>query len=334
LTASKSWQSAQNGWSDSVSTDAPAGRLPSRFVIMVSVALVVTFWSINFIAAKIAVRYISSIAAASFRVILGGSAMLPAYFLCSRFPTFVAAAEMRKRGFSAGNLWTFVYLGFFGVVINQMCFTVSLGRTSVTHAAVIVGMAPIYTLALAVLFRVEKGTLRKATGMGIAFAGVAILAAENGISLHSPSLLGDAIAMAGSIGFAVYVVLGKRVSEEYDALTMIAFNHFTGALIILPVAIHEIRTLHLVARWREIPWECWAAVLYMAICSSVVGYVLYFWLLRYLEASQLSAFTYLLPVVATILGIVFLGERGSLPQVLGGVLALAGVYWVESGREA
>jgi drug/metabolite transporter (DMT)-like permease len=54
--------------------------------------------------------------------------------------------------------------------------------------------------------------------------------------------------------------------------------------------------------------------------------------LRYLEASQLSAFTYVLPVVATILGILWLGEKGSWGQVLGGALALSGVYWIESGR--
>lgn len=258
--------------------------------------------------------------------------MLPAYFLCSRLPAFAAAARMRQRGFSLGDIWTFVYLGFFGVVINQMCFTISLGHTSVSHAAVIVGMGPIYTLALAVLFRLEKATWHKATGMGLAFAGVAVLASENGISLHSPSLLGDTIAMTGAVGFATYVVLGKRVVQKYDALTMIAFNHFVGAFLILPVAIHQIRVLHLAARWREVPWQSWAAVLYMVIFSSVVGYLLYFWLLRYLEASQLSAFTYLLPVVATILGIVLLGERGSPIQILGGFLALAGVYWVESGR--
>ncbi len=295
-------------------------------------AVVVALWSINFIAAKIAVRHLPAVTVASFRVVLGGLAMLPAYFLGSRLLAFAAAARMRQRGFSLGDVWTFLYLGFFGVVINQMCFTISLGHTSVSHAAVIVGMGPIYTLALAVLFRLETATWRKATGMGLAFAGVAVLASENGISLHSPSLLGDAIAMAGAVGFATYVVLGKRVAEKYDALTMIAFNHFVGAILILPVAIHEIRVLHLAARWREVPWQSWAAVLYMVIFSSVVAYLLYFWLLRYLEASQLSAFTYLLPVVATILGIVFLGERGSPLQILGGVLALAGVYWVESGR--
>jgi drug/metabolite transporter (DMT)-like permease len=139
--------------------------------------------------------------------------------------------------------------------------------------------------------------------------------------------------MTGSLGFATYAVLGKRVAGKYDALTMAAFNHFAGAIIILPVALHQARALGPFPRWRAIPWQGWAAVLYMAVFSSAMAYLLYFWLLRYLEASQLSAFTYLLPVLAVILGILWLGERGSAMQIVGGVLALAGVYWVESGRE-
>ena len=169
--------------------------------------------------------------------------------------------------------------------------------------------------------------------MAIAFSGVAVLASENGISPRSPSLLGDAITMTGSIGFATYAVLGKRVAGRYDALTMAAFNHFAGAILILPVALHQARALGPFSRWSVIPWQGWAAVLYMAVFSSAMAYLLYFWLLRYLEASQLSAFTYLLPVLAVILGIVWLGERGSALQIIGGALALGGVYWVESGRE-
>jgi drug/metabolite transporter (DMT)-like permease len=72
----------------------------------------------------------------------------------------------------------------------------------------------------------------------------------------------------------------------------------------------------------------------MAVFGGAFALILYFWLLRYLEPSQLSAFTYLLPVSATILGILLLGEKGSWEQVLGGSLALAGVYWVESGRSS
>jgi drug/metabolite transporter (DMT)-like permease len=158
------------------------------------------------------------------------------------------------------------------------------------------------------------------------------MASEKGLSAHSPSLLGDAIVMTGSIGFAMYVVLGKRVAGKYDTLTMTAFNHFAGAVMVLPLAVYEARMLSLAEKWRAIPWTGWAALLYMAVFGSAMAYVFYFWLLRYLEASQLSAFSYLLPLLATILGILWLGEKGSWSQVLGSVLALGGLYWLESGR--
>ena len=290
-------------------------------------------WAVNFIAAKIGLRYLPPLTMASFRVTMAGLSMVPAYLVCSRWAAFADAGRAMSKGFTRHDLWTFAYLGFFGVVTNQMCFTIGLRYTSVSHAAVIVGMGPIYTLVLAVLFRLERATWHKVAGMAIAFLGVAVLASENGISARSPSLLGDAITMTGSIGFATYAVLGKRVAARYDALTMVAFNHFAGAIIILPVALRQARELGPFSRWRAIPWPAWAAVLFMAVFSSALAYLLYFWLLRYLEASQLSAFTYLLPVLAVILGILLLGERGSPLQIIGGILALGGVYWVESGRE-
>lgn len=298
-----------------------------------SIGLVVVTWAVNFIAAKIGLRYLPAVTMASFRVAIAGLSMVPAYLVCSRLPAFADARRARGQGFTRRDLWTFCYLGFFGVVVNQICFTTGLRYTSVSHAAVIVGMGPIYTLVLAVLFRLERATWHKVVGMAMAFAGVAVLASENGISARSPSLLGDAITMTGSIGFATYAVLGKRVAGRYDALTMAAFNHFAGAIIILPVALHQARALGAFGRWRAVPWQGWTALLYMGLCSSAMAYIFYFWLLRYLEASQLAAFTYLLPVLAVILGIVLLGEHGSVLQIVGGGLALGGVYWVESGRE-
>ncbi len=314
--------------------DASSGRAPSRIVLAASIGLVILIWAINFIAAKIGLRSLPAATLASFRLVLAGLAMLPFYLFCSRLPAFAKTAETRRRGFTLRDLWTFLYMGFFGVVMNQVCFTVGLRYTSVSHAAVLVGMGPIYTLLLAVLLKLETATWRKAIGMVIALAGIAVLASENGISAHSPSVLGDAITMTGSIGFAMYVVLGKRLAGRYDPLTMTAFSHYAGALIVLPVAIHRAVTFGSLEHWRAIAWSGWAAMLYMAIFSSAVAYVFYFWLLRYLEASQLSAFTYILPVVATVLGILCLGEKGSWAQVLGGALALSGVYWIESGRVA
>jgi O-acetylserine/cysteine efflux transporter len=314
-----------------VKIETSSGRAPSRAAIGASIAIIVVVWAANFIAAKIGTYYLPPLAMASFRVVIAGAVMVPTYFLCLRLPAFAEAANFRRRGFAIRDLWVFFYLGFFGVTVNQICFTVGLYFTRVSHAAVIVGLGPIYILILAVLFRLERATGHKVVGMLIALIGVVVLASENGISVHSASLEGDAITMAGSIGFAVYVVLGKRTAGKYDSLTMTAFNHFAGALIVLPLAILEARKLFIGGHW-QLPWQAWIAVLYMAIFGSALAYVFYFWLLRYLEASQLAAFTYLLPVLATVLGILWLGEKGSWGQVLGGVLALGGVYWIESGR--
>jgi drug/metabolite transporter (DMT)-like permease len=298
------------------------------------IGLIVVIWAVNFIAAKIGLRSFPPLTMASFRVCAAGAVMIPFYLGLKRLKlaAFAEGTANHQKGFTRRDLWTFLYLGFFGVSVNQFCFTLGLHYTSVSHSAVIVGMGPIYTLILAVLLRLERATWHKAVGMAAAFVGIAVLASEGGISTHSPSLLGDAITMTGSIGFAAYAVLGKRVAGEYNALTMTAYNQFAGAFVVLPLAVHQALLLGAAGGWRAVPWQAWAAIFYMGLFGSAVAYVLYFWLLRYLEASQLSAFTYLLPVLASILGILTLGERGSWTQVVGGALALGGVYWTESGR--
>jgi drug/metabolite transporter (DMT)-like permease len=317
-----------------VLVESSTGRAPSRPVIASLIGLIVVIWAVNFIAAKIGLRSLPPLAMASFRVCAAGAVMVPFYLGLKqlRLRAFAEAPAGRKPGFTRRDAWTFLYLGFFGVSVNQFCFTLGLHYTSVSHSAVIVGMGPIYTLILAVLLGLERATWHKAAGMAIAFTGIALLASEGGLSARSPSLLGDAITMTGSIGFATYAVLGKRVAREYDALTMTAYNHFAGALVVLPLALHQAWVLGAEGHWRPVPWQAWAAIFYMGLFGSAVAYVLYYWLLRYLEASQLSAFTYLLPVLASTLGILTLGEKGSWTQVLGGTLALAGVYWTESGR--
>jgi drug/metabolite transporter (DMT)-like permease len=315
-----------------VRVESSHGCAPSRPVLAASIGFLVAVWAFNFIAGKIALRSLEPLTLASFRVVLAALAAVIVY-LCGRHLTaFAEAAAPRRERRSWRDFWAFTYLGFFGVAINQICFTVGLHYTSVSHSAVILGMGPIYTLLLAVLLRLERVTWRKAVGMSVAFVGIALMAVGNGLSTHSPSLLGDAITMTGAIAFAAYAVLGKRVAFRYDALTMTMYNFLIGGLMILPIAIYRAWTFGPAATWRAVPWQAWAAMLYMAVFSSALAYLFYFWLLRYLEASQLSAFTYLLPVTATLLGIAWLGERGSWSQILGGAIALGGVYWVESAR--
>jgi drug/metabolite transporter (DMT)-like permease len=316
-----------------VRIDSSHGPAPSRPTIYASIAILLAIWAINFIAGKIALRYWNPLTLASFRVVLAAICLVLLFPICRRLPVFAESARFRQQGSrNFKDFWPFIYLGFFGIAINQICFTVGLRYTSVTHSSVIVGMGPIYALILAVLFRLESATLRKVTGMLIALAGVVLMTSSPHDSQHAATITGDLITLTGSLGFALYGVLGKRVAARYDALTMTTYNGVFGALLVLPIAIHSAVAIGPLANWRAIPAVAWIGLLYMALFSSVLAYLFYFWLLRYLEVTQLSSFSYLLPVTATILGICFLGERGTLAELFGGALALSGVYWVESGR--
>lgn len=313
--------------------ESPNGRAPSRAAITISLTLVLATWALNFLVVKMGLRYLPALTFASFRIVAAGIFMILVAPLCRLLPIFSSTGEQsRASSHCLHDLWIFAYLGLFGVSINQFCFTVGLRYTNVTHSSIIVGLAPIYTLTLAVLFRLEPLTWHKASGMAIAFTGVAVLASGTGMSHHSPTLLGDTITMCGSVGFAMYVVLGKRVAAKYNPLTMTTWNFIFGALLVLPIALQQACAFGFPPNFRAIPWQAWACVVYTGLFSSTLAYLFYFWLLRYLEASQIASFSYLLPVSASGLGIVFLGERGSWLELLGGFLALLGLYWIESFR--
>jgi len=313
-----------------VRIDTSVPGAPSRLVIAISIGLLMAVWAINFPVVKIGLHYVPALAFASFRVVAAGIFMVLLYPLCRCLPVFSSTGHESR--VTARDFWPFLYLGFFGVAVNQLCFALGLRYTNVTHSSIIVGMSPVFMLTLAVLFRLERLTLRKTLGMAIAFVGVAILASSTGMAHRSPTLLGDAITMCGSLGFAMYVVLGKRVAAKYNPLIMTIWNFIFGALIVLPIAVQQTLSHNLARAWPAIPWQAYVCVAYTALFSSTLAYLFYFWLLRYLDVSQLAAFSYLLPVSASALGIVFLGERGSWLELVGGALALLGVYSIESGR--
>ncbi len=274
-------------------------------------------WCFNYLAGKTALRYMDGFTLAVFRVELATLVILPIYLF----------RKNRKR-VGAADLWTFAYLGFLLVVVNQVCFTVGLGRTTSGHSSLVLAVGPILVLLLACAMKLETLTASKAIGIAIAFTGAVILATEQGLDIHhSATLAGDLITFAGSAGFSIYVVLGKKVAREYDSITMNTFCLLTGAILLLPLAIRQGIRLD----WRSVPWQGWAGLFYMAAISSVAAYVLFYWALRHMDASRVAAVNYFQPVGVILLAAIILGERPTAHLLSGGALILLGVYLAERG---
>jgi drug/metabolite transporter (DMT)-like permease len=284
-----------------------------------SLAAMLAMWSFNYVAGKTALRYFDGLTLGAFRIEIAGLILFPIYFL-----------RRNRSRLTRRDVWTLSYLGWL-LCANQLFFTVGLAFTTSGHSAMILAIGPILVLLLARAMKIEALTTAKIVGMALAFTGAAILAAENGFDLRrSPTLSGDLLTLLGTTCFTVYVVLSKKVAGRYDSLEMNAVNFFASAIVLLPLAIF----LALHFDWKSVPREGWMGLLYMAAISSVAAYTLFYWALRYMEASRVAAVNYFQPIGAILVAALFLGEVPTRHLLLGGVLILLGVYLAERAKSS
>jgi drug/metabolite transporter (DMT)-like permease len=274
-------------------------------------------WSFNYVAGKVALRHLDGLTLAAFRIELAAAVLLPIYFFRRGRPVL-----------DAQDIWTLSYLGWL-LCLNQVFFTVGLAYTTSGHSSMILAIGPILVLLLARAMKLEALSTAKIVGMALAFTGAVILAAENGFDLRrSPTLSGDLLTLAGTSSFTFYAVLGKKVAKKYDSISMTAVNFFAGAAVLLPVAIWRGVRLD----WSSVGWDAWIGLIYMAAISSVAAYTLFYWALRYMEASRVSAVNYFQPLGAILVAGIFLGEIPTRHLILGGALILLGVYMAERAK--
>lgn len=300
----------------------PAKR-PSSFLLALGLASVLTVWSVNYIVTKLTLTHIPAFTLVPFRAELLALLLLVVYFAQPR----ASRTQLRAR-----DILTFAYLGFFGCVVNQGCFVLGLNYTTSQHSVVIVALGPVVILLLASAMKLEKLTPSKILGMAISFAGIVFLETEHGSPANSPLLAGDLITLACMSGFSLYAVLGKRVARSYDSISMNAFNACVAGIVFMPLAIHQSIKLD----WKSVGWAGWIGMVYMAAVSAGLGYLLFYWLLRHMDASRVVAINYFQPLAVFLLSIPILGERLTPRLIASAALVLLGVYLAEriSRRQA
>jgi drug/metabolite transporter (DMT)-like permease len=303
-----------------------ANQRPHSAILATLIGIMVVSWPFNLIFGKIALRYFPVLAVVSFRLVAAGIIMLPIFWLTHARKTQPETKVDRK------DFWTFLLLSIFGVIINQGCFVVGLNYTTVGHSALIMGMGPITILILTWHKGLEVATSRKIIGLALAFTGVVALAVEKGLRLHG-TLVGDLITLCGSAGFALYTVIGKRVSQKYDSVTLNTFNYVLSAIILTPIAAYQLVAITRNHGWINVDRKGWAGLSYLAIFGSVIAFLIYTWALRYVAASRMGAFTYTHPIVSTALGIFWLGESITRNLIIGGLMVLTGIYLIQTGRD-
>jgi len=185
----------------------------------------------------------------------------------------------------------------------------------------------VFTALLAWIFLRETFGALRILGLAIAFVG-AILVVTKGVfteeTLHLPSTLGDGLALASALNWAIFSVLSKPVLRRLPPTLMMAYVMTLGWLAILPF-------WGATQGWNEIAQLTapgWIAVAFLGIFCSGVAYIFWYDALAHIDAAQVSAFIYLEPLVTMALAAVLLAEPITLIALAGGATIILGVYLV------
>jgi len=194
----------------------------------------------------------------------------------------------------------------------------SLSYTSIAASSVLVQTMPIW-VALAGPLIGEHTSARGWVGIMIALAGTAVIAAAStGGELTNP-VLGDALAIAGAIFAATYVVIGRKVRQELS-LVGYAGSVYAIAALALGAAMVVSGT-----PFVGFPAEAWLLFAAMTAGPQFLGHTVFNHLLGEVKASVVSVALLAEPVGATLLGLLVFQERPGPQVVVGAAIVLAGV---------
>jgi drug/metabolite transporter (DMT)-like permease len=290
--------------------------MPPRLAALAAV----TLWGISFVATRAALSEISPIPLVFTRFALGTAFLL------------TILAVRRRLEIPPRECWpTLAAMGFVGIFLHQMLQAHGLALTTAVHAGWLIGLIPIWSALLSAVVLRERLGSAKVVGLLLGFAGAALVVTRGKLSgglLALPTTRGDLLILASTVNWALYSVVGRRTLARLGSARATAFAMLAGWAMLAPLFV-------LSAGWTEyarISAAGWAAIAFLGIGCSGLGYLFWYAALEKLETSRVAAFLYLEPLVTLAAAAVLLGEPVHGTTVVGGLIVLAGVFLVSGAR--
>lgn len=284
---------------------SPAALMPAVFVLL---------WSTGFIGAKFGLPYAEPLTFLLIRLGLV-AVVLAGVALAARAP-WPATWGQAGRIALAGLLVHGVYLsGVFAAIAHGL----PAGLT-----ALIVGLQPLLTAALAGRFLGERVSGRQWTGLLLGLAGVALVVWEK-IHFDAGQMAGLALAAMALLGITVGTLYQKRHGAGMDLRsgTAIQYGATAAVLAVLAPALETMRV-----DWTG---EFLFALAWLSGVLSVGAIFLLFLLIRRGEAARVASLFYLTPPVTALIAWGLFGERLGIPALIGMAVAACGVALVNRG---
>lgn len=286
-----------------------------RQLALIAASFVSLFYAINYSVAKnVMPHYIKPFGFIMFRVT--GAAIL--FWLIS----FWGPKEKIRKEHYARIFWA----AFFGMALSMLVFFYGLNLTTPISASVMMVTSPMVTLILTVIFLKEKFHWKKVLGLLIGFSGTVlmIIYGKGNIASAPNPLLGNFLIFINACSFACYLVIVKKLTQNYHPFTFIKWMYTLGVIMVLPFGLPEVLEMS----FSTIPISGYLSIAYVVVFVTFGTFLLNIYAIKVLKPTTVAVFVYFQPLLATIIAVISGTDSINLVNVIAASLIFTGVYFV------
>lgn len=289
------------------------------FKVYLFAVLSMLFWGLSFVWFKIVVKWYEPITIIFLRLIISGSLMMVFMLLTRSWQTI-----KRK------HLKYFLLLAFSQPFCYFLGESFGLKLVSSTIASVIIATIPLFSPFAGYFLVREKVTLPVVFGIVFSFFGIILMLINPDFSLNA-SPKGVLLLFLAVFAAVAYSVIIRKISHEYNPVTIITHQNLIGAVYFLPLfLVFDFQHFITVTPTRELIM----ALLQLSVFASTLAYVFYIIAIKGIGVIKANVFANLIPVFTGFFSFLILGETFTVLKIAGMLLVLFGVVVSQSGRLA
>ena len=296
-----------------------SAQRPSRWLVILAFGLVYLFWGSTYLGIDIAVQTIPPALMCGLRFSVAGIVMLA-----------VCAATGHKILYSAKQIALASIVGLLLLMGGNLTLSYAELTVSSGLSALIIAITPLWFLVLdSLLLGDHHISGRGKAGLALGIAGLFVLVWPDlsAGSLGRRELFASLGLIGGSFSWALGSVLSKKWQSGMDVFGATAWQVTAAGIGNFVFALFNGDLHH--ATWAP---KSLAAVGYLVVCGSWIGYTAYIWLLEHVPTSKVSTYAYVNPVVAVFLGWLILHEKVDRFILMGSAIVVLSVILVTSAK--
>jgi drug/metabolite transporter (DMT)-like permease len=213
-----------------------------------------------------------------------------------------------------------VLLGIVGHFCYQFFFVGGLARTTVANSSLMLAATPVVIAILSAAIGSDRIAPLHWLGAGLSLAGIYIVVGP-GAALGAATWRGDLMMFGGVVCWAIYTLGSRHLMDRHSPVGITGLTMAIGTVLYVPLM-----TPNLIAvPWASITVWTWVALVYSALFALCLSYTIWYVAVREIGSARTAVYSNVVPIVAMLTAIIFLGERLTLAKAAGAAAVLVGV---------